>query len=143
MTRRIALTATTLVVAALAVAPAHAAGGKVLKGSYAVTLTPDPTLEVANACEAVVPTSKDDHPLTVPGAGTLSVVLDAPDPAGQGDWDLWILDADGSASSGSSGGTAHEETSVKTKKSQKLTIQVCNLAGAPNGTVSWTFTPKK
>jgi hypothetical protein len=141
MTRRLALLVTTLAVAGLAAAPAHAGG--VVKGTYTVTLMPDPTLQVAAACDPVVPTSTDNHPLTVPGAGTLSVVLDAPDPAGAGDWDLYILDADGSVNASSDGDSAHEEATAKYKKGQQVTLSVCNLAGAPNGTVSYVFTPKK
>jgi hypothetical protein len=141
MTRRLALLVTTLAVAGLAAAPAHAGG--VVKGTYAVTLLPDPTLQVAEACTGVNPSATDNHPFTVPSAGTLSVVLDAPDPAGAGDWDLYILDADGSVNSGSDSDKAHEETTAKFKRAAKVTIQVCNLAGAPDGTVSYVFTPKK
>jgi hypothetical protein len=143
MNRRLALLVSTLAVAGLAAAPAQAAG--VVKGSYGVTLTPDPTLEASTACQALLPTAVDNHPLTVPRAGTLSVVLDSPDPTGTGstDWDLEILDADGTVNSGSEGGTSHEEASAKYKKGQQVTIQVCNLAGGPNGTVSYVFTPKK
>ena len=142
MNRRLPLTLSVVALAALAAAPAHA-GGKVVKGSYAVTLLPDPTLQVAEACTGVNPSATDNHVLQVPGAGTLSVVLDAPDPAGAGDWDLYVLDADGSVNSGSDSDKAHEETTAKYKKAQQVTIQVCNLAGAPNGTVSYVFTPKK
>jgi hypothetical protein len=141
MTRRLALVVSTLAVAGLALAPAHAGGP--VKGSYAVTLLPDPTLQVAEACTGVNPSATDNHPLTLPGAGTLSVVLDAPDPAGAGDWDLYILDADGSINSGSDGDSAHEEATAKLKKAATVTIQVCNLGGAPDGTVSYVFTPKK
>src|SRR3954471_23939691 len=142
MNRRLALLVLPLAVAGLAAAPAHA-GGKVVKGSYAVTLTPDPTLEASTACEAVLPSAVDNHPVTLPGPGTLAVVLDSPDPTGTGstDWDLEILDADGSVNTGSEGGTSHEEASAKYKKGQQVTIQVCNLAGSPNGTVSYVFTP--
>ncbi|MDX6197306.1 MAG: hypothetical protein QOJ79_457 [Actinomycetota bacterium] len=143
MTRRLALLISTLAVAGLAAAPAHASGA--VKGSYDVTLTPDPSLEASSACEATLPSAVDNHPFTVPGAGTLTVVLDSPDPTGTGstDWDLELLDADGSVNSGSEGGTSHEEAAAKYKKGQHMTIQVCNLAGGPNGTVSYTFTPKK
>jgi hypothetical protein len=145
MNRRILLTAATLAGLTLTVAPAHAGGGKVLKGSYDLTLLPDPTLNVADGCNVANPAAADNHPLTVPSAGLLSVVLDSPDPTGTGntDWDLFILDADGSVNTGSAGGSSHEEASVKYKKGQQLTISVCNVAGAPQGTVSWTFTPKK
>ncbi|MDT7573350.1 MAG: hypothetical protein QOE05_3524 [Actinomycetota bacterium] len=143
MNRRLALTVCTLAVAGLAAAPAHAAG--VVKGSYDVTLLPDPSLEAAEVCEAVLPTAVDNHELKVPGPGTLTVVLDSPDPTGTGntDWDLYILDADGSVNSGSDGGSSHEEAAAKFKKAATVTLQVCNLAGAPNGTVSYVFTPKK
>jgi hypothetical protein len=144
MNRRLALVVATLAVAALAAAPAHA-GGKVVKGSYAVTLTPDPTLNVGEACNANLPSAVDNHAFQVPGPGVLSVVLDSADPTGTGntDWDLYLLDADGSVSTGSDGGTSHEETAAKYKKAQPVTISVCNVAGAPNGTVSYVFTPKK
>ena len=143
MTRRLALVVCTLAAAGLAAAPAHAAGA--VKGGYDVTLLPDPTLEASEACEVVNPQSVDNHAFKVPGPGTLNVVLDSPDPTGTGstDWDLYILDADGTVNSASDGGTSHEEAAAKFKKAAAVTIQVCNLAGAPNGTVSYTFTPKK
>lgn len=149
MSRRLSLTATTLVVAALAVAPAHAAGGKTIKGSYTVNLLPDPTAEatglVADGCSSKNPASVDNHAFVVPGPGALTVTLDAPDPAGSPatDWDLWLLDADASINTGSHGATSHEEAVAKYKSGQKITIQVCNLAGAPNGTVTYTFVPAK
>jgi hypothetical protein len=143
MNRRLALLVTTLAAAGLAAAPAHAAG--VVKGSYDVTLLPDPTLEVGEVCEAVNPQSVDNHELKVPGAGTLAVVLDSPDPTGTGNsvWDLYVLDADGSVNCAADGGTSHEEATAKFKRAATETIQVCNLAGAPSGTISYTFTPKK
>lgn len=150
MSRRLAVTATALlVVAGLGAAPASAVGAKTIKGSYKVTLTPDPTAEAtglaSDGCSAINPAAIDNHAFTVPGAGTLAVVLDAPDPAGSpaSDWDLYLLDPDGSINSSSAGSTSHEEAASKFKKGQKLTIQVCNLAGSPNGTVSYVFTPKK
>jgi hypothetical protein len=143
MNRRLAFLVCTLAAAGLAAAPAHAAG--VVKGSYDVTLLPDPTLEVSEVCEAVNPQSVDNHAFKVPGAGTLSVVLDSPDPTGSGntDWDLYVLDADGGVNSAADGGTSHEEATAKFKRAATVTIQVCNLAGAPSGTISYTFTPKK
>jgi hypothetical protein len=141
MTRRLTLLVATLAVAGLAGLPAHA--GAPLKGSYDVTLTPDPSLNVGEACEANVPSAVDNHELKVPGPGTLTVVLDSPDPTGTGttDWDLYLLDADGSVNSGSEGATSHEEASAKYKKAATVIISVCNVAGQPQGTVSYTFTP--
>lgn len=150
MSRRLALTATTLMVAALAVAPAaHAGPAKSMKGVYKVTLTPDPTLEatgqLGDGCQALNPAAVDNHKLTVPGAGTLHVVLDSPDPTGTGnaDWDLWIMDSDGTTVlDGSHGGSAHEETTDKFKKGQEVTISVCNLLGGSDGTVTFEFKGK-
>jgi hypothetical protein len=149
MSRRLALTATTLMVAALAVAPAHAGAPKTVKGTYKVSLVPDPTLEatgqVGDGCQAVNPASVDNHPFKVPGAGTLHVVLDSPDPTGSGnaDWDLWILDSDGTTVlDGSHGASAHEETTDKFKKGQQVTISVCNLLGGSDGTVTYEFKGK-
>jgi hypothetical protein len=144
MNRRLALLVTTLAAAGLAAAPAHA-GGKPIKGSYDVTLLPDPSLQVSEVCEALNPSSVDNHELKVPGAGTLAVILDSPDPTGTGntDWDLYVLDADGAVNTSSDGGTSHEEATTKFKRAATVTIQVCNLNGAPNGTVSYVFTPKK
>lgn len=149
MPRRRTVTAAALLIAALGAAPASAGSAKTIKGSYKVTLTPDPTAEatglVSDGCSAINPAAIDNHAFTVPGAGTLAVVLDAPDPAGSPatDWDLYLVDPDGTVNSGSAGMSSHEEATAKFKKGQKLTIQVCNLAGAPNGTVSYVFTPKK
>ena len=149
MTRRLALAAATVVVAALSIAPAHAGGAKVIKGSYTVNLPPDPTAEatgeVSDGCSAILPTAIDKHAFTIPGPGSLDVVLDAPDPAGSPatDWDLYLLDADGTINTGSNGATSHEETVAKYKTGQKITIEVCNLAGAPTGNISYVFTPKK
>ncbi|MBK5305486.1 MAG: hypothetical protein JJD92_02225 [Frankiaceae bacterium] len=144
MTRRLALLVVPLAVAGLAAAPAHA-GGKIVKGSYDVTLLPDPSLQASEVCEAVNPSAVDNHAFKVPGPGTLAVVLDSPDPTGTGstDWDLYLLDADGSVNSSSDGGTSHEEATAKYKRAATVTIQVCNLNGAPEGTVSYVFTPKK
>lgn len=125
---------------------------KPIKGSYALTLLPDPTYEVLatagmTGCAGLNPASKDSHPFAVPAAGTLDVSLSSPDPTGGGlplsaDWDLYLLDADGSILSESTGGTANEQVVVGFKKKQAVTIAVCNNTGEPSGTVSYTFTYK-
>ena len=56
------------------------------------------------------------------------------------DWDLYLIDTDGSVYDGSHGPTSHEAVTDKFKKAQKITIEVCNLIGQPNATVSWVFT---
>jgi hypothetical protein len=90
----------------------------------------------------VNPKAVDVHPLTLPGNGTLHVVLDSPDPTGQGvtDWDLAILDSHGTEYDSSTGGTSHEETYDPGMKKGKASIEVCNLAGGPTGTVTYTYT---
>jgi hypothetical protein len=138
-------------VAAASVAPAHAATKKkVTRGTYTVTANPNPTIEVteevSDSCDQTVPGGADNHVLTVPGKGTLKVVLQGEDPTKGAapvgpDWDLFILDSDGSQYDSSTGGGALESTTDKFKKKQKITIQACNLLGTPNATVSWTFTP--
>jgi hypothetical protein len=125
---------------------------KVVKGSYQVTTTPDPTMDVTvqvgMECENVLPTAIDLHPLTVPAAGTLHVVLDSADP-GRGpsqlgtDWDLYILDSAGGVKDSSTGPTAHEETTDVFTGKKNITIKTCNITGEPTATVSWTFTYKK
>src|SRR5207302_4764162 len=94
-----AFTVVTLLVAAASATGASAKAAKkpvrmkTMKGSYSVTLVPDPTIDVqgqlGNDCKNVDPKSIDVHALTLPGTGTLHVVLDSPDPTGTGsfDWD--------------------------------------------------------
>jgi hypothetical protein len=136
-----------LVAAGVAALPADAATRKKpIKGSYALTLVPDPTGEAASVvgegCVGVNPAGQDRHTFKVPAKGRLAVVLDSPDPTGAGvtDWDLYVLDGDDAIVASSHGGTSHEETSMKLKKKQNLTFWVCNLAGQPNGTVRYLFT---
>src|SRR4051794_19808634 len=120
MSRRLALTALPVVAVALAVVPAHAAGPKQIKGSYDVTLPPNPTLEATgvtdDGCDSSpITAGMDDHPFKVPAAGTLQVVLDSPDPTGTNktDWDLYILDADREIIDSSHAASSHEETFSK------------------------------
>lgn len=147
----LALTLALAVATGTVAGPAHAAShkkpkGKHLHGTYTVTAPPDPSMEgtsvAGKECFAVDPASRDDHPLSLPGPGTLHVILDSQDVAAKTDWDLWIHDAaDGSTIDGSHGGTAHEETTDKFKKAQGVVIRSCNLLGAPTATVTWDFSP--
>jgi hypothetical protein len=144
------LTVVTVAVAAVSATGASAKTAKpkykTMKGSYSVTLVPDPTIEVegqlGNVCKAADPESANTHALSLPGSGTLHVVLDSPDPTGTGntDWDLRINDAAGNEIDSSDGATSHEETYDPGMHKGKVNIVVCNLAGAPNGTVSYTYT---
>jgi len=145
-----------LTVVALAVTAASATGAsakakpkpkfKTLKGSYSVTLLPDPTIEVqgqlGNVCGNTNPKAADSHSLNLPGSGTLQVVLDSPDPTttGNTDWDLAVLDSAGTEIDHSDGPSSHEETYDPGLRKGKITIKVCNLAGGPTGTVHYTYT---
>ena len=153
MSRRPAVALALLTVAAVSVAPAHAAKPKPkpIKGSYTVTLNPDPVQDVTGqvgtptGCDKTIPGSFDDHKFMVPGAGKLTVSLNAPSsmpttPVGP-DWDLWIFDSSGELVDASHGATAHEETTDKLKKATALVFEVCNLTGDTKGTVTYTFTP--
>ena len=151
MSRRPAVALALIAAAAISTVPAHAAAKKPkpVKGSYTLSLLPDPTPNAFNLAGkdgcGVLPQGQDKHPFTVPGKGTLTVVLDSanpvPDnPAGGTDWDLYVLDSDGTILDSSTGGTPHETTTDKFKKKQGVTFWVCNLAGEPSGTVSYTFT---
>ena len=150
MNRRLTVAVTALAVAGLAGLPAHAATKpKAFSGSYSVSLLPDPTTNVTNTagklgCTGLLAQGKDLHPLTVPGAGKLTVDLVSPDPTNKGvtDWDLHVVDAaSGEIVEESVSATSTEEIQHKFTKSQKLVIQVCNLAGGPTGTVTYKFKP--
>lgn len=156
MNPRLVTCASLVAVAALGIAPAHATTRKKPKpihGSYSVTLNPDPTADVFSSSGQKNPTgdcgliaaSTNKHPFKVPAAGTLHVVLDAANPlpastAFGPDWDLHIIDADGTELDASTSATAHEETTDKFKKAQALTIEVCNITGQPDAKVTYLFT---
>lgn len=143
--RTVAALAALGVVAVGAYAPATAAPKK-FAGSYSLTLLPDPTpnafVEAGMAnCKNVNPASVDKRDFTMPYSGRLDVVLDSPDPTGAGvtDWDLYIVDSAGDTAGDSSGGTSHEEVTIKVKKKEKYTFIACNLAGQPSGTVTYSL----
>jgi hypothetical protein len=142
-------------VSATAVAAVAAAGSavaqpsgrtKTLKGGYSLTLPPDPTMEatgqVGKHCANVDPASADNHPLTLPGKGTLKVDLASTDPTGNLDWDLYLLDAKGNVVGMSDSPSAQEEINLRAGKG-KVTIRACNLMGQPTATVSYLFKYKK
>lgn len=143
------------VLAALAVSasPSHAATKKKkpapIKGSYAVTLVPDPSANVLSTAGqpgqcGVNTAAQDRHAFTVPAAGYLAVTLDAQDPKPGTpyvfDWDVFLLDAAGDSLADGNTSEAHEEIGAKFKKGQKVTILSCNLNGVPNAGVSYVFT---
>jgi hypothetical protein len=143
--RRLVPLAIVAVVAVGAFAPAQA-GVKKFAGSYAVNLMPDPTPnafhEAGNGnCFNVNPGAVDRRELKVPGKGKLTIVLDSPDPTGNGvtDWDLYVTDKAGDSLAEGNGATSHEEVVIKFKKAETINVAVCNLAGSPEGTVTYTL----
>lgn len=141
MSRRLLLSVVTAAVG-LGLAVPAGASPKPVTGSYDVTLLPDPTLNLASGCEALNPAAVDDHPFVVPGPGVLDVKLAAEELGGEADWDMYLVSGDEILFS-SEGATTAEQITAKFKAKTSLSIQVCNLVGAPDGTVSFSFTPKK
>jgi hypothetical protein len=149
LTATVVLSAATA--AAVAAAPADAAvkkRPKPIKGSYTVTLPPDPTKEATSVttdgCSGLIPVSKDSHKFTAPAAGTLKVTLAGQTPDGKPsaallDWDLYLMQ-DGGVEAASDGATSFEEVFMKVKKKTAFTFDVCNLDGLPSATVSYVFT---
>ena len=144
MSRRLVACAAAVTALGLVVVPAHAAPKKrTITQTYSVTLPPDPTGNVGtDGCAGFLPGAQDRHAVTVPAKGTLKVHLSGEDPTGAGllDWDLALLDADGTTRSQSASAGGEEEVFDKFKRKQKVLIQACNLSGLPNATVTWTFT---
>ena len=150
MNRRLTVATATLAALSLSSAvPALAAKPKPkpITMTYKVQLVPDYSINEMDGCSSVVPAAQDKRMISLPAKGTLKVVLDGeklPTPAlpqvGTGDWDLYTLDANGDVSSAGESAEVHEETLDKVKGKTTMSIWVCNLSGATNGTVTWTFT---
>ena len=143
--RRIVPVAAVAVVVAGAFAPAQAAPKK-FAGSYAVTLMPDPTPNGFHEagmgnCFNLNPSAVDHRAVKVPRKGKLTVILDSADPTGTNntDWDLYVTDAAGESLGEGNGATSHEEVVIKFKKAETINVAVCNLAGAPDGTVTYSL----
>lgn len=139
--RRVAALSALAVLAAGAFLPAQAAA-KPVTGSYKVTLTPDPLINVYSTagrknCFTLNPSSVDTRGVKLPRAGRLTIVLDSPQDTPLADWDLYVLDKAGNEVGSSTGATAHEEVSAKLKKPTDIVISVCNLTGSTSGTVTY------
>jgi hypothetical protein len=116
------------------------------KGSYSLTLYPDPSEDVygelsKEGCNGVLPTGKDVRTFTVPAAGKLTLSLVSPDPTNKGvtDWDLWAMDSSRTAIEASHGATSNEQIIHTFKKKTTFSTEVCNINGTTNATVSWVF----
>jgi hypothetical protein len=66
----------------------------------------------------------------------------------QGDWDLFVTDADGnplvaSTESQLQGAAPTEEVVIPLKKRYAFAIAACNWVGGPSADVAWTFAATK
>jgi hypothetical protein len=136
------------IVAAGSLSPAHAAPKKKpIKKTYSLTLAPLPDATEVSGCDSKGRTedvNMDTQTLKVTGPGTLALTVSG----FSGDWDASILNSSG-ANVSQAAGTSTPNTSTapgedtlkyKSKKAQTLTIQVCNFAGSPAATVTYTYT---
>ncbi|HWL37605.1 MAG TPA: hypothetical protein VNQ77_15575 [Frankiaceae bacterium] len=138
------------IVAAGSLAPAVAAPKKKpIKKTYSLTLAPSPDASESTACSGETRTAAlnntNFHDIKVTGPGLLSVKVTG----FSGDWDMSVWNKAG-AQLTEGGGTTTPETftntaptetlKYKSKKAQTLTLRVCNFAGTPNATVSYTYT---
>ena len=147
MLRRHAITATAVMVAlgTVGLAPATAAPKpKPFKGTKAYRdATPDPTGSATDGsdCSSLLPAPfphETGFTLQIPGPGKLKVSID-----NVGDWALEIRDPKGTIIGSADGGTPQdiEMATVKAKKAGKFTIIPCNLGGAPDVIVTYSYTP--
>ncbi|HEX8002195.1 MAG TPA: pre-peptidase C-terminal domain-containing protein [Mycobacteriales bacterium] len=121
-----------------------AAAPKPFKGTKAYTdATPDPTGSATDGsdCASLIPAPfphETGFTLNIPAPGKLKVSID-----NVGDWALEIRDPKGAVIGSSDGGTPQdiETATVKAKKAGKYTIIPCNLGGAPDVTVTYSYTP--
>jgi hypothetical protein len=132
-----------LVVASVA-SPALA--GKSKKGSFSATnMIPFPGPNGCNGADgAMEGVNYVAEPFKAPSNGLLTVtMIDF-----QGDWDLFVNDADGammlsSTESQLTGSPATEEIAIALAKGAQVLMTPCNWVGGPSATVNWVFTASK
>lgn len=146
--RHIVTALAVLAAGTVAVAPASAAPKKPkpFKGSKQITdMTADPTGTGTDGpdCSSMLPTAGTplEDPATaikVPGLGKLKLAID-----NVGDWALEVRDPKGAiiASSDGSDVNSLESATAKTKKAGTYKVWACNLGGAPQATLTWSWTP--
>ena len=127
-----------LVVACLGVVAAAgpATAGKSKKGSFEAQNMPFPHPDGCAAGEEGV--HKTSSPLKAPFAGALTVTMEG----FEGDWDLFVTDADGgilgeATSSQLTGDAPVEEIILGVKAKQEIVMVACNWLGGPGATVNW------
>lgn len=144
--RTVLAAALVTVTAAGAMSPALAAKPKPkpkpIKGSFTATAHPDPTSNNGTimtgdlTCNPTVPTARVTKDFTVPAAGTLEVKAN-----NTLDWTMDLRDASGELTASDGGSPNDPEMVVYSfKRKTKVTIGVCNFAGEPTITPTYTFT---
>jgi hypothetical protein len=125
---------------ALVATPALA--GKKKKGTFAAeSPVPWPAGDGCNEGEEGV--SKTTEAMKAPFDAVLTVTMEN----FQGDWDLFVTDADGNALASSvesqlTGSAATEEVTILLKKGYAFGMVACNWGGGPSADVSWTLAGK-
>ncbi len=128
-------------IGALLLSGAVAAGQKKkkIRESYQATAAPFPvgSYDDGEGCiHGVDGVHKVTHPFEAPYTGNFVVRI----PQLTGDWDLFVLDDNGEVKAESSGSTGEpEETGIRLRKNQAISIVVCNWLGEPTITVEYEF----
>lgn len=125
------------------VAAAPALAGKKKKGSFTAE-NPVPHPGPDGCLAAPESLSKTTESLKAPFSGLLTVTMEN----FEGDWDLFVTDADGnelisSVESQLTGAPATEEVSIPLKKGYEFAIVACNWVGGPSADVSWGLAATK
>ncbi len=128
-----------LVVLMVGSLPASARMRAPVEESYQATALPFPngSYDSGEGCfYGVDGVHKHFHEFVAPAKGKLDVGI----PLLTGDWDLFVVDPEGTVLTESSGDSGvAERTELKMKKGQEISIVACNWAGEPQVTVEYTF----
>ncbi|HEX2239955.1 MAG TPA: hypothetical protein VHJ82_02255 [Actinomycetota bacterium] len=123
------------------VAPAAAQKKKTVEEEWTATApVPGPAAQVDPSTCGVENASYVVHPFSTPGKGILDVTMDQ----FQGDWDLYVKDADGNVIGSSTGFVEATVERVVIPLGAKEDIQVhsCNFVGGPTAHLLLKYTYK-
>ncbi len=118
-----------------------ATAGKKKSGSFSASGLPFPG--PSGCLESVEGVHKHSEPLKAPLTGVLTITMESFD----GDWDLFLTDAEGaeimsSTTSQLTGDPPVEEIVFSVKKRMSLQMVACNWAGGPGAEVKWELAGK-
>jgi hypothetical protein len=132
----------------VAVGPAaHAAPKKPkpISKTFSVTAAPNPNPPMGPSCAGMTEgVNGHAETIKVTGAGTLSAKVSG----FVGDWDLGVYVNGGNVAMGSGNDSGNTDTApeevlkMKVKKAGTFELRVCNFAGSPQATGTFTFTYK-